>query len=412
MKFFLLQRVVRSIWFRPALYALASVFTIALTPIAAIFVPESWSDWINAAAVEQVLEILASSLLAVAIFALATMFQAFQAAAQAATPRARPLMTQDRTAQTAVSTFIGAFLFSLLALIGLSTGLYAAADLPVLFALTVLLVCVVVYALIRWIQRLSGFGGVEEAILAIERATREAIRTEVRRPAIGGSPADAAPDGARPVQPACTGYVQSVDVHSLAGLIARHDVKIHIAARPGRFVGPGRPLAYTTGDADELEEDIRKAFVVATERTFAEDPRFGFLALSEIASRALSPAVNDPGTAISVLAAQARLFETWSRLRREEEQLEPVDGLTAPEIDTGAAFDDAFMAIARDGAAQAEVAGRLQTVLAMLKEVDSERYGKPAGEVSEAALDYAEAALKLDSEKRRVRDAAKPLNGG
>ena len=119
MNLFLLKRMIRSIWFRPALYALASVLTIGLTPIVAVFIPENWTGWINDGAVEQTLEILASSLLAVAIFALATMFQAFQAAAQAATPRARPLMTEDRTAQTAVSTFIGAFLFSLLALIGL-----------------------------------------------------------------------------------------------------------------------------------------------------------------------------------------------------------------------------------------------------------------------------------------------------
>lgn len=393
MNLFLLKRIVRSIWFRPALYALASVLTIGLTPIVALFIPESWVGWINDGAVEQTLEILASSLLAVAIFALATMFQAFQAAAQAATPRARPLMTEDRTAQTAVSTFIGAFLFSLLALIGLSSGLYSNADLPVLFALTLILVGFVVYALIRWIERLSGFGGVEEAILAIERAACEAIRSDVRHPGLGGRSAAEPPANSEPIAAGCTGYVQSVDFHSLVDLISRHDIRIHILARPGHFVGAGRPLARATGLTDEIADCIREAFVVSTERTFAEDPRFGLVALSEIASRALSPGVNDPGTAISVLAAQARLFETWSGLRRECDPVEPVEGLTTTPLDIGEALEDAFLATARDGASLVEVATRLQVVLTMLERTDPDRYGGAIPSLRQRALDYAQERL-------------------
>jgi uncharacterized membrane protein len=39
--------------------------------------------------------------------------------------------------------------------------------------------------------------------------------------------------------------------------------------------------------------ELRKAFVIGNMRYFHEDPRFGLITLSEIASRALSPAVND-----------------------------------------------------------------------------------------------------------------------
>lgn len=406
MNLFFFKRIVRSIWFRPALYALASVFTIGLTPVAAIFIPDRWVGWINDGAIERTLEILASSLLAVAIFALATMFQAFQAAAQAATPRARPLMTQDRTAQTAVSTFIGAFLFSLLALIGLSTGLYAEADLPVLFALTILLVGVVVFALIRWIKRLSGFGGVEEAIRAIERATCEAIRADIRQPALGGRIADAPPGDAQPVESDRIGYVQSVDAHALAGLIAKHGLKIHIDARPGSFVGPGRPIAYATELNDERKAGICAAFVIASERTFEEDPRFGLTALSEIAQRALSPAVNDPGTAISVLAAHARLFDLWTRMRDDLETIDPVEGLTAPALSSGQALEDAFLAIARDGAGHVEVGTRLQAVLRMVKQADEGRFGEAVDQLRDRALGYAREALLLDWEIEALEQAA------
>jgi uncharacterized membrane protein len=51
--------------------------------------------------------------------------------------------------------------------------------------------------------------------------------------------------------------------------------------------------------------------------------RFGLITLSEIASRALSPAVNDPGTAIQIISSHVRLFSLWAETgdgKKEEEK--------------------------------------------------------------------------------------------
>ena len=167
---FYLRRIWQSIWFLPAIYAVAAVLAVGVAPVIGGYLPDDWVALVKIDALAATLNILASSMLAVAIFSMATMFSAFQAAASSATPRARPLLTQDRTAQTAISTFVGAFLFSLLGLIGVNSGLYGEAAVVVLLALTLLLVVHVVVMLIRWIHRLSGFGGVEEAIAVIEAA--------------------------------------------------------------------------------------------------------------------------------------------------------------------------------------------------------------------------------------------------
>jgi uncharacterized membrane protein len=53
---------------------------------------------------------------------------------------------------------------------------------------------------------------------------------------------------------------------------------------------------------------LRTAFTLGDMRYFEEDPRFGLITLSEIASRALSPAVNDPGTTNSNNGCHVRLF--------------------------------------------------------------------------------------------------------
>lgn len=238
---FYLRRIWQSIWFLPAIYALAAVLAVGVAPVIGGYLPESWVALVEIDALAATLNILASSMLAVAIFSMATMFSAFQAAANSATPRARPLLTQDRTAQTAISTFVGAFLFSLLGLIGVNSGLYGEAAVVVLLALTLLLVVHVVVMLIRWIDRLSGFGGVEEAIAVIEAATEKALARAESCPNLGASRLDEIPDGVRALCPARAGHVQTIDVAALQAIAETADARIYILSPPGSYVGPGEP---------------------------------------------------------------------------------------------------------------------------------------------------------------------------
>ncbi len=74
---------------------------------------------------------------------------------------------------------------------------------------------------------------------------------------------------------------------------------------------PAAPLLWSVGAADHLEKATR-AFSIGTIRTFDQDPRFGLCVLTEIAERALSPAVNDPGTAIDILGRAVRVLSLWT----------------------------------------------------------------------------------------------------
>ena len=311
------RQVRRSIWFRPALSALSAVAILAIAPLLGGIVPRPWAAWMTRDAVEKTLTILASSMPAVAIFSVATMFSALQAAAQSATPRARSLMTEDRSAQNAISTFIGAFLFSTVGLIGITTGFYDEVGQFIVFVLSLALIGLVTYTLIGWIQRLSRIGGVEEAIRTIEVATKEALQRDAKAPAFGGRMASRPKKGVE-IHAEEVGYVQSVDADELELAAKEADTIVHIVARPGSLVGPGSVLAIADSKVEDFEKRVRKTFALGTSRTFDEDPRFGLICLSEIASRALSPAVNDPGTAISVLRAMTRLLVDWSQTRAQD----------------------------------------------------------------------------------------------
>ena len=389
---FYLRRIWQSIWFLPAVYAVAAVLAVGVTPVIGRYLPRDWVELVKVDALAATLNILASSMLAVAIFSMATMFSAFQAAANSATPRARPLLTQDRTAQTAISTFVGAFLFSLLGLIGVNSGLYDETAVLVLLALTLALVVHVVVMLIRWIDRLSGFGGVEEAIVVIEAATEKAIDRANDCPNLGASRLHVIPDGARALCPNRAGHVQTVDVAALQALAEGAGASIYIPSPPGSYVGPGEPAAHVTGDR-AIDDAVLDHIFTASQRTLEEDPAFGLVTLAEIASRALSASVNDSGTALSAITALTRLL-TRMRGQFDAQADTPADRVFVAPLDPAQLVTDAFRPIARDGAGRVEVGLSLQRALGVLVAVDETAFREPACAMSREALARAEAVMR------------------
>ena len=246
---FAVSRTVRAIWFRPAVYVLASVATLAVSMVLGPYVSDDLARRVGAEGVDRILGILASGMLVVAVFSLTTMVAAMQAVSQAATPRVRRLLVEDRTAQNAISTFVGAFLFSLLGIVALSTGLFGLSGRFVLLIITLCLIVVVVVTLIGWIQKLSHIGGVEEAVDRVEKATRRAF--QAAQPRYGCRRTSAIPKDAQAVHSDEIGYVQHMDESLLGTLAEKIGVAIHVAALPGAYVDPMRPLAVVETEPDE-----------------------------------------------------------------------------------------------------------------------------------------------------------------
>ncbi len=362
--------------------------------------PNGLETILTAEALETILSILASSMLAVAIFSLGTMVSSLEAAASAATPRARHLLTQDRTAQRAISTFIGAFIFSILGIIGLSTGIYDAQSAASIFIATILMIFIVIVMLISWIKRLSEIGGVGEVVKLVEMAAKRSLPDRASNPLSGSSTCREAPEGSQAVPLGRSGYLQYVNIESLASLAEEHAVDLYLIGRPGDYIWEGNLVLRASKPAEgELLSKIQAYFVIGDERTFEADPRFGLQTLSEIGSRALSPAVNDPGTAIQTLDAIVRVFETWfdSSERPDGGAGVQAKRLHVAPADPGAFIHDGFRGIARDGAGHREVCMHLQKALAQVKRLDPEKFRGAVDEMSsEAARRAAEAGLFAD----------------
>jgi uncharacterized membrane protein len=92
--------------------------------------------------------------------------------------------------------------------------------------------------------------------------------------------------------------LQQLDLRRLAG--ASGTAVIVLRARIGDTLQEGAPAADLHG-GDVTDAAVLGAMVTGQERTFHQDPLFAFRLLADIGLRALSPAVNDPATAVQVL---------------------------------------------------------------------------------------------------------------
>lgn len=408
---FFLSRVRERLWVRPLIIFGLSILAAFVAEIVDFvpFLPE-FPD-ITADSLESLLTIIAAGMLGVAVFAVGAMISAYASAGSTATPRSFPLVIADDVSQNALSAFVGAFIYSIVALVVLQNGSYGNAGRFVLFVVTMLVFVVIILSFIRWIDRIARLGRLGNTIDLVEKVTTEALLRRRQTPTLGAHKANARPDGS-PIYSEKIGYLQRVDLSRLQALAERFELQITVAALPGMFVTPNNPLAYIRAERELSESGldsarITDAFVIGKVRLFDEDPRFGLVVLSQIASRALSPAVNDPGTAIDIIGSFVRLFALWAERDSSAETPEvKFERVTAPEISVDEMFDDAFNAIARDGAGMIEVATRLQKAFAALASLGDESVQEAARSHARRAFQYAEQALPLPEEIEALEKAS------
>lgn len=404
-----LTQLTRTLWVRASLFALLAIATALIAIPVERFITDPLPFSIGAESVGELLNILASSMLAVTTFSLSVMVSAYTAASAVATPRATQLVRQDTTTQNVLATFIGSFLFSLVGIIALSTDVYGENGRLILFAVTIAVVIIIVVTILRWIEHLSLLGRLGETTNRVEDAAENAIQQRIEHPCLGAKRLDMdnPPDYlGNAIFGDKTGYVQHIDVGILNRCAGHHEAEISVLSEPGQFIHPAEALACFDGELnDDIKANIRAAFTLGTERSFDQDPRFGLSVMAEIASRALSPAVNDPGTAIDIISRAVRLIAPW----REHLSIKDDDDkivykhVRIAEIHLNDMFDDIFLPIGRDGAAMIEIQLRLQKSFLALKQICSDCFSEQVDRHSDMAYQRAELALTLQADIDRLR---------
>jgi uncharacterized membrane protein len=317
-----------------------------------------------------VLSTLAGSTLTFIVFVLSGALIVVQLASAQLTPRVIALVLATRPAKIAISALTFTYAYTLSALGRVEERV---PDLHVSVAVVLNLLCIVVF--FRFVQQLSsGLRPVslmqyvaergQEVIEQVYPLTYDPIRPEVvLEAALPSAPALVVEHAGR------SGVVMAFSARDLVRLAHEADAVIELVPQVGDSIARGDPLFRVFGGTPIALQELAGCVAVGTERTLTQDPRFAFRILVDIANKALSPAINDPTTAVLALDQLDRLLLSIGRRRLDDGLARDADGKLRVVYGTPEWPDYvtlAFTEIRQYGEGSFQVSRRLRAMLTRL----------------------------------------------
>jgi uncharacterized membrane protein len=290
--------IAASIWIFPVLSIAAALGAVRL--LNRFDAALEWKSNIQPEAAQSVLSALASTMFTLIVFVSSALLVAVQLASAQLTPRVIAIVFKDSIMKFSLSAFAFTFTFTLAALLRITDSV------PWVTSIVAAYGCLaslgVFFLLIDHIGKALRPSWAARAVALLGRAVIESVyprRLSESRDsdrdladALQGEPSST-------ITSSADGVVLAFDVHGLVSLAQRADRVIELVPQVGDFVATGDPLFRVFGGGATLPEaELRGSVALGQERTLEQDPAFAFRILVDMASKGLSPAINDPTTAV------------------------------------------------------------------------------------------------------------------
>ena len=335
---------------------------------------------VRASSAESLLGIIAASMLTFVGVVFTITLVALQLASAQLSPRVIRTFVRSGVTKLAFGLFLATFAYAIVVIVveGASSNadvLRLAVTLAVLFVLASLVVFVVyVTATMRLLQ-------VSWVVTAVADETRRAL--SINRPVAASYLSAAAPqvnqdprlvrlkeerDDGRGSQ---FGVILGVDRERLVQLGKQYDCLLQFLPKVGEYLPTGAVLVAIHGGDGPSDDAVRSCVHLGRSRTMYQDPLYGIRQLVDVASQALSPAVNQPTTAVVVID---RLEELLLRIGRRPQptgffmDTDGVVRLMHTEPTWAETVDLAFTEIAIYGASSPAVTRRLAAAYERLQQ--------------------------------------------
>jgi len=294
-----------SLWVLPAVGAIVGILAAALliSIDSHVSPPADWTY--SPSTASTVLSAIVGAVAALTGFVVTVTVLVVQMASGTFSPRSMRLWYRDPVLKGALALLVGtlAYSFSLLRRIE-STFV---PDLGVTLAGVLLIVGLVIFVLFlnRFLHRLRP---VAVAAL-VAKGVRESLEGDIASTrGLGNVFAGPLEDIGEPpsltVRSTRPGAVQAVDLRGILSWARTHECLVEMSHSVGEFVETGDVLFAVYGDpgrAADAERALRGLVALGLERTIEQDTAFALRVMVDVASKALSPAINDPTTALQVL---------------------------------------------------------------------------------------------------------------
>ena len=365
-------------------YVKSSLWTVPLLSIPVAMIAVRLVHWLDVqrewtllgfgvAGAQTMLQAATTAILSFLVFTFGSLLVAIQVASGQLTPRIiATTLLRDNVVRYTVGLFMFTFIFVQAAADRIDSKVH---QLPLFMAAALTLACFAAFLyLIDYAARLL------RPISILTRVGNEGlavIKSVYPDPSLGpGFPKSQRHTLALPERviqhKGTSGIVLAVNLEELRNEAERSHGVIEFVPQVGDFVAVDEPLFNLYGGARALADDaLRSAVALGSERTMEQDPTFAVRIVIDIALKALSPAINDPTTAVLAIDQLHRLLRAvGTRHLRTDEVLDRSGQLRA--IVRTPNWDDfvhlAFSEIRACGANNLQVVRRLRAMIENLNE--------------------------------------------
>ncbi len=304
-----------NLWLVPAIEVVAAVALFAVTyalDLAAYdgkFALPGWTISGSPDAARQILTAIAAAIITVVGVVFSIVIVALTLTSTQFGPRMLRNFIRDRGTQVTLGTFVGTFVYAVLALGSIGQGGHGSFVPHISITVTLVLMVADLAVLIYFLNHVATQIQLPQVIAGIAGDLAEAIEAQAGDAAPGADDRQAAqvisqmagPGGA--VNAPRSGYLQFIHHRTLVQIAAEVGAVVHLRYRPGHFLVQGHPYAtvWPPGAAAKVARELSSSHVIGPYRTLAQDVSFGIDQLVEIGIRALSAAVNDTFTALTCI---------------------------------------------------------------------------------------------------------------
>lgn len=345
--------------------------------------PPTVADWVFSGGVDAaraVLTTISGSLITATSLTFSLTVVALQLASSQASPRLLRMFAADPVVHWTLATFLGTFAYALVVLRTVSDDGGSVSVPRISVTVAVLLTLVSVLVLTLFLGHLARILRVETMLRDVHSESSRTIELLAGDRLEGhDEPASAPADRPeRDVAAPRSGFVTAIDRGRLLALAEERDLVVRERLAVGSSVVAGTPIASwwsseassavgTRAEVDEVDARVRDAVSISYERTPRQDIGYGVRQMADIATKALSPGVNDPTTAVHALGHLAAVLADLAELPPEPATVVGATGrdrLVPCRTDFAALVETALQQPRRYGAGDPDVVARLYGVIA------------------------------------------------
>jgi uncharacterized membrane protein len=314
-----------SLWILPTISIVVALLTARF--LIAFEMAMGWRGTVSPDTARLIMSTVAGSTFTLVVLVSSAMLLAVQLASAQLTPRIIALIYRNPAGKLAFAIFVFTFTFSVATLVRIEDHVPFIASHIAAYGFLISLALFIVFTdtVGKMLRPSSALRRVGIAGREVIRSVYPSLRTAETK--IPSAPKISRTQETLLIENDEDGAVLAFDLNGLIDKAIKSNCTIELVPQVGDFIAAGDPLLRVFGDPNNLSEtQLRNSVAIGHERTLEQDPMFAFRIIVDIASKALSPAINDPTTAVLAIDQVHHLLRDLGRRYLAEGQERDANG--------------------------------------------------------------------------------------